>query len=159
MDEVISATGSQEKRSRSPPAHVVVYFVLTLALFHDGYEEVLRKLVNGLRFARVWSTKWSVPTTGALTQARQRLGAAPMKALFERVAGPVAVAGTPGAWLGHRRLMAIDGVMIDMPDTDRNRQRYPKATGGTRRPFPQLRAVRVLHTRCRRGGARLDPHG
>lgn len=141
VDEVINQTGSREKRSRSLPAHVVVYFVLALALFHDGYEEVLRKLVNGLRFARVWSVNWSVPTTGALTQARQRLGSAPMKALFERVASPVATAGTPGAWLGRRRLMAIDGVMIDMPDTAENRERYPKAVGGTRRPFPQLRAV------------------
>ena len=70
VDEVISETGSREKRSRSLPAHVVVYFVLALALFHDGYEEVLRKLVNGLRFARVWSANWSVPTTGAITQAR-----------------------------------------------------------------------------------------
>lgn len=141
VDEVISETGSREKRSRSLPAHVVVYFVLALALFHDGYEEVLRKLVNGLRFARVWSANWSVPTTGAITQARQRLGSAPMKALFERVASPVATAGTPGGWLGRRRLMAIDGVMIDMPDTADNCERYPKAVGGTRRPFPQLRAV------------------
>ena len=44
-----------EKRSRTLPAHLVVYFVLALALFTDGYEEVIRKLVNGLRFARVWS--------------------------------------------------------------------------------------------------------
>lgn len=69
-----------------------------------------------------------------------------MRVLFERVAVPVAVAGTPGAWLGRRRLMAIDGVIIDLPDTPAragadNRQRFPKATGGTRRPFPQLRAV------------------
>ncbi len=141
VDEVISATGSREKRSRSLPAHVVVYFVLALALFHDGYEEVLRKIVNGLRFARIWSVNWSVPTTGALSQARQRLGSAPMKALFERVASPVATAGTPEAWLGKRRLMAIDGVMIDMADTEENCERYPKAVGGTRRPFPQMRAV------------------
>jgi hypothetical protein len=141
VDEVINETGRREKRSRSLPAHVVVYFILALALFHDGYEEVLRKLVNGLRFARVWSVHWSVPTTGAITQARQRLGSAPMKALFMKVASPVATAGTPGAWLGQRRLMAIDGVMIDLPDTAENQERYPKAVGGTRRPFPQLRAV------------------
>ncbi|MCA1836594.1 MAG: IS4 family transposase [Actinobacteria bacterium] len=141
VDEILNETDSREKRSRSLPAHVVVYFVLALSLFHDGYEEVLRKLVNGLRFARVWSTAWSVPTTGAISQARQRLGAAPMKALFERVAAPLATAGTPGAWLAGRRLMALDGVMLDMPDTAKNLERYPTAVGGTRRPFPQLRAV------------------
>jgi hypothetical protein len=112
-----------------------------LALFADGYEEVIRKLVHGLRFARIWSREWAVPTTGALSQARQRLGAEPMQALFDRVAVPLARPGTPGAWLGVWRLMAIDGVMIDLPDTVANLAVYGKPEGGTRRPFPQLRAV------------------
>ena len=51
-----------------------------------------------------------MPTTGAISQARERLGEAPVKLLFEKVAAPLAAPGAPGAWLGHRRLMAIDGV-------------------------------------------------
>ncbi|MFP5070872.1 IS4 family transposase [Pseudonocardia nantongensis] len=141
VDEVLAETGRVQKRTRSLPAHVVVYFVLALALFTDGYEEVVRKLVHGLRFARVWSRDWAVPTTGALSQARHRLGAEPMQALFDRVAVPLARAGTPGAWLRGWRLMAIDGVMIDLPDTEANLADYGKPEGGTRRPFPQLRAV------------------
>jgi len=141
VDEVLAQTGRREKRSRSLPAHVVVYFVLALALFTDGYEEVIRKLVGGLRFARTWSREWSVPTTGALSQARARLGAAPLKTLFERVGVPLAKPGTPGAWLRGWRVMAIDGVMIDVPDTAANFAHYDKAQGGTRRPFPQVRAV------------------
>lgn len=141
VDEVLADTGRVQKRTRSLPAHVVVYFVLALALFGDGYEEVLRKLVNGLRFARVWSRKWVVPSTGALTQARQRLGPEPMQALFDRVAVPLARPGTPGAWLRSWRLMAIDGVMIDLPDTEANLAVYGKPEGGTRRPFPQIRVV------------------
>ena len=43
-----------------------------------------------------------------------------MKELFARVAVPVAIAGTPGAWLGRWRLMAIDGVMLDIPETEAN---------------------------------------
>ncbi len=99
----------------------MVYFVLALSLFTDSYEEVIRKLVHGLRFARTWSTRWTVPTTSALSQARQRLGEKPLQALFEAIAVPVAKPGTPGAWLSRWRLMAIDGVMIDMPDTTENR--------------------------------------
>jgi hypothetical protein len=38
VDEVIAETGRVEKRSRLLPAHVVVYFVLALSLFTDGYE-------------------------------------------------------------------------------------------------------------------------
>jgi len=97
VDEVLTESKYREKRSRTLPARVVVYFVIALALFTDGYEEVIRKLVNGLRFARVWSREWDVPTTSALSQARKRLGEEPMKMLFERVAAPVAKPGTLGA--------------------------------------------------------------
>lgn len=141
VDEILAETGSVEQRSRLLPAHVVVYFVLALSLFTDGYEEVIRKLVHGLRFARTWSKEWKVPTTGALSQARVRLGDKPLQALFETVAVPVAKAATPGAWLRGWRLMAIDGVMIDMPDTVENRNIFHKPEGGTRRPFPQSRTV------------------
>lgn len=141
VDEVIAETGRVQKRSRLLPAHVVVYFVLALSLFTDGYEEVIRKLVHGLRFARTWSKEWQTPTTGALSQARARLGEEPLQALFETVAVPIAKAGTPGAWLRNWRLMALDGVMIDMPDTPQNRAVFHKPEGGTRRPFPQSRTV------------------
>lgn len=141
VDEALARTDKREKRSRLLPAHVVVYFVLALSLFADGYEEVIRKLVNGLRFARTWSTEWSVPTTAALSQARARLGAAPMRELFSEIAVPVAEPATPGAWLRELRLMAIDGVMIDLPDTPENVAEFHKPEGGTRRPFPQTRIV------------------
>ncbi|WP_173667244.1 transposase domain-containing protein, partial [Frankia sp. ACN1ag] len=54
VDEVLTETGRREKRVRLLPAHVVVYFVVALAVFRDGYEEVLRRLVGGLRFMAVW---------------------------------------------------------------------------------------------------------
>ena len=54
VDEVLTATGRIEQRSRLLPARVVVYFVLALCLFfEDAYEEVMRKLVNGLRFLSI----------------------------------------------------------------------------------------------------------
>ena len=76
VDETVAAAGRREKRVRLLPARVVVYFVMAMALFHgDAYEEVIRKLVQGLRGLRIWRNEWRVPTSGALTQARQRLGA------------------------------------------------------------------------------------
>ena len=51
IDDVIRETGKREERSRLLPAHVVVYYVLALNLFFgQAYEEVMRQLVNGLRF-------------------------------------------------------------------------------------------------------------
>jgi Insertion element 4 transposase N-terminal len=141
VDEVLAETGRREKRSRRLPAHVVVYFVIAMAMFRDGYEEVLRKLVNGLSFLGNWRDTWTAPTTGAISQARKRLKELPMRALFDRIAAPLAKPSTPGAWLRSWRLMAIDGVQIDVPDTEANLTEFGKAQGGTRRPFPQIRAI------------------
>ena len=68
VDEVLAETGRREKRSRRLPAHVVVYFVIAMTVFRDGYEEVLRKLVNGLSFLGNWRDTSTVPTAGAISQ-------------------------------------------------------------------------------------------
>lgn len=53
---------------------------------------------------------------------RRRVGAAPLKALFEVLAGPVAAALTPGVWFRRYRTIAFDGwVSFKVPDTERNR--------------------------------------
>ena len=85
--------------------------VYTLALnlfFGEAYEEVMRQLVNGLRFLGNWRRNWKVPSTSAISQARDRLGEAPLKLLFERIAVPMARGGTRGSWFRGLRVMAID---------------------------------------------------
>ncbi|MGH3390378.1 MAG: IS4 family transposase [Actinomadura sp.] len=125
VDEVIAEAGRREQRKRLLPARVVVYFVMGLALFQqDAYEEVMRKLVHGLRWLRIWRSEWSVPTTGALTQARKRLGVQVMRDLFERVAVPCARRSTEGAWLHGWRLMSLDGFDVEVPDSEENAQRF-----------------------------------
>jgi Insertion element 4 transposase N-terminal/Transposase DDE domain len=143
VDEVLAETGRVEQRSRLLPARVVVYYVLALCLFFgDAYEEVMRLLVSGLHFTGTWQKDWQVPTTGAIAQARQRLGAAPLQLLFERVAVPCAQRSTRGAWLGSRKLMAIDGFVLDIPDTKENDTAFGRS-GGEKNPapFPQVRVV------------------
>lgn len=146
VDEVLLATGRREKRRRLLPARVVVYFVLAMSLFFDdAYEEIIRKLVWGLDFLGVWRKEWSVPTTGAVSQARARLGEEPLRELFQRVAVPVARPGTTGAWLGSLRLMAIDGTMFDVADTPGNAAEFGRYHGcGVVGPFPQARVVGLL---------------
>ncbi|MFL6141939.1 MAG: IS4 family transposase [Labedaea sp.] len=143
VDEVIAHAGRKEKRSRLLPAHVVVYYVLALALyFGEAYEEVIRRLVGGLRFLRNWSGEWKVPTTSAISQARARLGAAPMEALFRRVAVPIARPGSRGAWFRSWRVMAIDGVILDVPDTPENNAEFEHSKSGRgESAFPMVRLV------------------
>ena len=143
VDDAIRETGKREARSRLLPAHVVVYYVLALNLFFgEAYEEVMRQLVNGLRFLGNWRDAWKVPSTSALSQARTRLGEAPLKLLFERIAVPMARAGTRGAWFHGLRLMALDGLVLDVPATPDNDKEFGRSgSEGATSPFPQVRLV------------------
>jgi hypothetical protein len=145
VDKVLLETRRREKRARLLPARLVVYYVIALALFFgEAYEEVMRKMVGGLRFVAAWERAWQVPTASALCQARQRLGEAPLRRLFERIAAPLATPATIGAWLSHRwRLMAVDGVILDVPDTPDNEAAFgrPASRTGQGGAFPQVRVV------------------
>jgi hypothetical protein len=143
VDEVLAETGRVEQRSRSLPARVVVYYALGLCLFFgESYEEAMRLLVEGLRFVGSWRKDWKVPTTGAISQARQRLGAESLRVFFERVSVPCATQGTRGAWLGSRRLMAIDGFILDAADTKENDSAFGRLGGvNNPGPFPQVKLV------------------
>ena len=70
--------------------------------------------------AAVGQGLWQVPTTGAIGRARRRLGPEPLKVLFDRVCRPVADAETAGAWYRKWRLVAVDGTVFDVPDTEAN---------------------------------------
>ena len=113
VDEVLAETGRVEQRSRLLPARVVVYYVLALCLFFgDAYEEVMRLLAAGLLFTGAWQKDWQVPTTGAIAQARQRLGSRAIAAVVRAGGGSLRAAGHPGclAWFpqadGHGRVRA-----------------------------------------------------
>lgn len=143
IEDVLAATGRREKRKRLLPAHVMVRFCQAMCLFYeDDYEEVMNKLVESLRDMNSWSAEWNTPTTSAIAQARQRLGVEPLRELFDRCAVPVAESGTKGAWLAGRRLMAIDGFMLDVADTPENVEEFGRSSNGVHRSaFPQARVV------------------
>jgi hypothetical protein len=143
IEEVIGETGKREKRSRLLPAHVMVRYVIALGLFFgQAYEEVMRQMTGTLQGLGSWDQDWKVPSTSAITQARQRLGAEPLRELFHRAAVPVADLGTAGAWLRGRRLMAIDGTSFDVPDTAANVAAFGKMGSGPKESaFPKLQVV------------------
>jgi len=140
IEDVLTETGRRERRSRLLPAHVMVRFCQSMCLFFDDdYEEVMRKLVGSLKSMGSWADDWRVPSSSVISQARQRLGVDPLRVLFERTAVPVAGYGTRGAWLGSRRLMAIDGFMLDIPDTEENVVEFGRKSNGVKSSaFPQV---------------------
>src|SRR5216684_997861 len=99
VDDAVAAAGKQARRSDGKlPPHVMVYFVMALALFaDDDYEEVAARLTETLTAWGCWDDSWTVPGSGGITQARQRLGCEPMKELFSQVAAAVGFAGAGAA--------------------------------------------------------------
>lgn len=145
VETAIDLANRREQRSRLLPARVVVYYVIALGLFFgESYDEVMRRLVNGLRFIGGWLSSWHVPTPSAITQARARLGEEPMKLLFERVAQPLASSATPSAWFHGQRVMAIDGVVLDAPESPGNAATFGYSVGGRGASvFPRVQVVAV----------------
>jgi Insertion element 4 transposase N-terminal/Transposase DDE domain len=153
VDQVVAETGRAERRRRLLPARVVVYFVLALALYGQvAYEEVMRCLVEGLGWAqqarrgrRTWPY-WHVPGASALAEARERLGAEPLRVLFERTARPLATTATRGAWYRGWRVMVLDGTCLDVPDSPANQGlgRSKSGRGEGVGAFPQVRVVGLV---------------
>ena len=148
IDAVLADTGRQSRRQRQLPARLVVYYVMALALYAQAsYGEVLRCLLEGVRWLRLRGAAVASADKSAITKARIRLGPDPLKQLFERVARPCAEPGTPGAWYRGRRLVSLDGITIDLPDAPALAERFgrPAASRGTS-SFPPLRLLTLTET-------------
>src|ERR671912_1122424 len=106
--QVLAETGKASERERDLPAHVMVYYAIALALYAGaGTREVLRCLLEGLRW--LWGAD-AVRVAGksGISQARARLGEAPLRTLYERLVRPVAMHATKGAWYREWRLVSLD---------------------------------------------------
>jgi hypothetical protein len=125
VDAVLEETDAVELRLRLLPSRVVVYFVLALAVFEGcSYRAVWGKLVASLAsLTLVW------PSVSALSRARKRVGTAPLKRLFETLAGPVAGRGQAGVFYRGLRTVALDGTHLHVPDEKTVTWRYPKRKG------------------------------
>lgn len=144
VDSVIAECGRTERRRRSLPARSMAYFAMGMALHSEGsYEDVLALISDGIAWVDRAEDARPLANKAAIFHARDRLGFEPMELLFDRVAKPVAQQDTPESWLAGRRLVAIDGTCLDVPDTPVNDAYFgrPGTAKGERAAFPQARVV------------------
>ena len=163
VEQVLFTTERVSQRERDLPAHLMVFYAIALALYADvSTGEVLQCVREGARWlGDPRATRR--PSKSGISQARTRLGAAPLEALFREVVAPVATAGTPGAWYRGWRVMTLDGTTLDVGDTVANARAFgrPGSARGvnTTGAFPLLRVVGLLengtHVIC---GAQLGPY-
>ncbi len=146
-DDVLASTRTVQRRVRALPSRVGVYFVLALALF------------PGIGYLRVWDKTTAAledlglprPSEKALRDLRRRLGPAPLKALFEAVAVPLASPRVPGVAYRGLRTVAFDGLnSVKVPDSDRNRSWLgKKVTQLGIAGYPAMRIVALAETGTR----------
>ena len=142
---VLADTGKAGERERDLPAQVMVYYAIALALYTgSSTREVLRCLLEGVRW--LWGAE-AVRIAGksGISQARTRLGAEPLRRLYEQVVRPIATRATRGAWYRQWRLVSLDGSCLDVADTGENRTAFGRPGAGRgESAFPQLRFVALV---------------
>jgi len=146
VHEVLNQTGRTSVRERDLPAHVVVYYVIALALYmRSSYREVLRCLLEGVQWLLDPSSVVKVAGKSGISQARSRLGVEPLKKLYAAMVVPIAESRTKGAWYRQWRLISLDGSTLDTADTGENDKAFgrPGSSRGSS-AFPKIRFVALL---------------
>lgn len=146
VDEVLAATRRTQQRIRLLPARVTVYLILAGCLFAEvGYPLVWQKLTAGLD-----GLDLAEPSSGTLREARQRLGPAPLRALFDLLRGPAATTAKHAVYWRNLLLTVIDGTTMSVADAAKVRARYRKQrcnNGGAGYPALRLSVLLTCGTR------------
>jgi len=146
IERIVLETGRSSKRQRSLPAHVVMYYVIAMALFMEAsYREVLRCLLEGIRWLVGDNTDIAVAVKSSISEARTKLGWEPVKKLHDEVVVPIATRKTKGAYYRDWQLISLDGSTFDVADTKDNVQEFgrPAASRGSS-AYPQIRFVSLV---------------
>jgi len=121
IDAVLASHGPRKRRTRRLPLAAVVWLVICFGVWsQDNIPTIWRRLGGTLRAMFAALTPRRPPVKSAFSQARQRLGAAPMHRLFRLAARPIATEQTVGPFYKGMRMRAIDGVHLDVVDTPAN---------------------------------------
>jgi len=131
---------STSTRRRRLPAEVMMYYVLTLCLFRSvSTREVLRCLMDGFRLIRP-DSPLLVSGKSSISRVRTQLGVDPFHKLRQSSVHWLSNENIPGAWYCGRRLVAIDGSTLSLPDEKRNRAFFglPGCSRG-QTAFPKMR--------------------
>lgn len=149
---VLTQTGRHSRRIRRLPAAGVVWLVIAIGIWSDlNVPAIWRQVVGTLRSLLLVAALKRPPCKSALSAARSRLGPSPLRQLFVATSAPIASVQTRGAFYQGMRLMAIDGVALDIPDTPANAAAFGRPK--TRRHgaaveggYPQIHVVFLAET-------------
>ena len=132
-----------KRRSRKCPAYLMVWFTIAMWLFGDDcYTQVFRWLH---RFSKEFT-----PTSSALSQARAKIGVAVLADIYREVVRCLCTCDTPASFYAGRRLVAVDGFVLNLADSEENRQAFGRPKNGSSSgAFPQTRIVALCEVGSR----------
>ena len=113
----------------------MVWFTIAMWLYgNDSYCQVFRWLH---RYSRKFT-----PSSSALTQARAKIGIPVIACVYRAVVECLCSPETPDSFYAGRRMVAVDGFVMNLPDSDENRRTFGRPKNGTSwGAFPQVRIV------------------
>ncbi len=150
VDEALKHTGTLSIRRRRLPARLVVWLVISMALFRDC---AIRTVAMHLGLESPWDNarpgdRARSVAASAVAKSRHRLGVDAMKIIFDRSAQawvePVAEADR---WRG-LSIWGMDGTTLNVPDTPENEEAFGLPGTSRGRPgYPQVRLVALMALR------------
>ena len=141
VEQALRDTNCFDSRSCMLSRNVTFWTVLAMGIVTELPIRQVFKFARTLRFGE------RTPHRSSLCVARQRLGLAPVRRLFELIVRPLATPATRGAFHRDLRLMALDGIVLNVPDSPANARTFGRTDGG-RGPsaFPQVRKLALVET-------------
>jgi hypothetical protein len=132
----------KEQRVRRLPALLTLMLCIGMNLLtRISLQGVLRRLVQGTRLVQDVGLD-ELASKGAISQARYRLGAKVLQAVFKQVCRPLATPQTPGAFAFGLRLVSLDGTVETVADTPSNAAYFGRhSSHQAEAAFPQVQAV------------------
>jgi hypothetical protein len=158
VEQALTATGTATLRRRKLPAEYVVWLVIGMAMLRDrSIAEVVRHL--DLVMPTPTGKRQHV-SSGAVVQARDRLGAEPLAWLFHTTAAHWASASAEEhRWRG-LAVLGVDGSTLRVPDSPENDAHFGRAgtsRGDAGAAYPQLRLVTLMVLRSPMTNSRPTP--
>src|SRR6516164_11183729 len=138
--QALEDTGCFDHRRCRLTREVIFWVVLAMGILTD------LPIRQVFKYARRLRPGEATPHRSSLCLARQRLGLAPVRLLFERLVRLLATPLTPGAFYRGWRLMALDGTVYNVPDSQANAAAFGRASAGPRGDgaFPQVRKLSLV---------------
>ena len=126
VDSILNEQGLSSKRVRSFPATAGVYYCMGLSLYPEqAYESVFQAVSQGLAWRSPGAHSGDGVVKSAISKVRTKLGSAPLEKLVQTCCQPLGrIDAHPQAFFAKRRIVALDGSTLELPDERANAQAF-----------------------------------